>query len=321
MNFESLTQKNEQTQNPAELFDDAEVVNRYIQDNFEINCKIAELQAKIANFQIEDTVDSTSDTISLEALEQERDRLLNEKISTQANYPGNWTNLLKERMLDPITKEKFIRQRTEALKGLKSGEPGKLDKIKYYFDHYRSQMKEYEYRIESIFNKTNVGTAQENDAKPYHLGSGGIDEVGTVFYDAALRDGAPLTIRQKNIIEAHEKGHGLRDFSSSVDTAEVRNTIDAVALADLAIVYNEKNLEPFPYSYIMKSEEIIERMAQIKNYFGMKGDETFTKEHLAYARLHYIADTGLDNRMSEFFACITPATESTFLEVMNRYPI
>ena len=48
----------------------------------------------------------------------------------------------------------------------------------------------------------------------------------------------------------------------------------------------------------------------------MRGDEVFTKEHLDYAREHYIKDRGFDN-MSELFQMITPEKEERFLEVIN----
>ena len=49
----------------------------------------------------------------------------------------------------------------------------------------------------------------------------------------------------------------------------------------------------------------------------MKGNEKFTLKHLAYAREHYIPDTGFDNNMSEFFSAITKETESRFIELIN----
>ncbi len=49
----------------------------------------------------------------------------------------------------------------------------------------------------------------------------------------------------------------------------------------------------------------------------MKGDEQFTKEHLDYARAHYVEDTGMDNHMSLFFRMITPEKEEKFLHVIN----
>lgn len=47
-------------------------------------------------------------------------------------------------------------------------------------------------------------------------------------------------------------------------------------------------------------------------------DEKFTKEHLRYAKEHYIADTGLDNGMAFFFQAISPEKEDAFLEIINN---
>jgi hypothetical protein len=70
-------------------------------------------------------------------------------------------------------------------------------------------------------------------------------------------------------------------------------------------------------SYLFTGQELAERMSQLKNYYGMKGNEPFTKEHLHYAREHYVQDTGMDNYMKFFFQAITPETEDEFLRIIN----
>ena len=69
--------------------------------------------------------------------------------------------------------------------------------------------------------------------------------------------------------------------------------------------------------YLFSGPEVAERMSQLKNYFGIKDSEHFTREHLEYARQHYITDTGMDNRMRHFFQAITPETEVAFIELIN----
>lgn len=71
----------------------------------------------------------------------------------------------------------------------------------------------------------------------------------------------------------------------------------------------------------MKPDELAERMAQLKNYFGFKGNEMFTRQHLAYAKDHYINDGGVNNSMDIFLSLITPETEDKFLETINTYPL
>ena len=42
--------------------------------------------------------------------------------------------------------------------------------------------------------------------------------------------------------------------------------------------------------YFRIVDELAERMSQLKNYFGFKGGEVFTRQHLAYARENYLKD-------------------------------
>lgn len=74
-------------------------------------------------------------------------------------------------------------------------------------------------------------------------------------------------------------------------------------------------------SYMHSSWEIYARMSQLKNYFGFEGDEKFTKEHLEYAREHFVKDTGIDNNMTEFFNSISPRSEKHFLHIMNNFGV
>ncbi|MEK7101272.1 MAG: hypothetical protein AAB921_04210 [Patescibacteria group bacterium] len=243
-----------------------------------------------------------------------------ELIRAEANYPGHWTLLLADRLRDPETKKKFLETRTEALPSLQEGNPGPFDREKRFRAHYEEQMANYEENIESVFNQTVVGNAAEFGKKPVHAGSGNIGEPGPVFLDSETKEGLPLTPRQKMIIEAHEKGHGMRDFQGS-DAIEIRSVLDFSVLKEREEIATAQNPQDRFANYLNKPEEIIERMAQLKNYFGFKGNEVFTKKHLDYAREHYIQDTGLDNTMSHFFAAVTPETEDHFIEVMNKYPI
>ena len=73
------------------------------------------------------------------------------------------------------------------------------------------------------------------------------------------------------------------------------------------------------YKDRLQADELVARMSQLKNYFGFKGNEPFTKEHLAYAREHYIQDTGLDNNMKSFFEAVPSEKEDEFILVMNKY--
>jgi hypothetical protein len=146
------------------------------------------------------------------------------------------------------------------------------------------------------------------------------------------------TPKQMSIAEAHEKGHRIRPYNSltekfrtGFDIANVRFTQeyydmlkkDAASRTDKLIdeppeLTLEEQRERYLNDYLFTGIEIAERMSQLKNYFGFKGDEIFTEEHLRYAKEHYIKDTGMDNGMRLFFEGITPATEETFLEIINN---
>ena len=143
------------------------------------------------------------------------------------------------------------------------------------------------------------------------------------------------------IIEAHEKGHVLRPYGSEYMRGRFASGFDLSRITfseqeqkKIAIEFNTPDLADHrsaPLSrekmlechleYLFRGEEVAERMAQLKNYFGLRGAEPFTKEHLEYARAHYVPDTGLDNSMTQFFQAITPDTEAAFLRLINSMGI
>ena len=256
----------------------------------------------------------------------QRESLQNETFTASANYPGDWTLLLRDRMLDPTTKERFIAQRTEAMLAMPSGEPSTFERRPREFQsHYQAQIDNYDTRVEEIFSRTNIGNAADFGKSPRNLGQSGIDQPGTIFTDATHQDRF-LSNRQLNMVEAHEKGHGLRDYTSPIDTAEIKSIIDEDALEELTEMHRERERlgekeGRFQSRYAARPDEIIERMAQFKNYFGMGAQDTFEKKHLDYIREHYTADTGLDNGINDLLTCVTPKTEAAFLKVINKYPI
>jgi len=66
-------------------------------------------------------------------------------------------------------------------------------------------------------------------------------------------------------------------------------------------------------NYLTMPDEIIERMSQLRNYFGLSAKDVFTPEHLEYARAHYVSDTGLDNQMSLLMNVVTPGQKGVSL--------
>ena len=141
---------------------------------------------------------------------------------------------------------------------------------------------------------------------------------------------SPYEIRDYSLTEAHEKGHVFRPlrgseylrlkFSVAFDVSKV--TKDAffgkgiLPLDSTDEEIKEELIDGYLFNFY-RPIEIIERMSQLKNYFGMKGSEKFTSAHLDYAREHYVKDVTLENHMQAFFDAITPQTEEKFLALIN----
>lgn len=158
--------------------------------------------------------------------------------------------------------------------------------------------------------------------------------------------GQKLSKKNWNIIESHEKGHMLRTYNtagsrengfigSRILYERFMKCFDLSAIVipqkyyerfrkdqmeagvDLSSMTDEMIRDQIFLPSIMNPIEITERMSQLKNYFGLGGIDKFTKEHLAYAREHYIKDTNFDNSMTQFFQAITPEKEDAFIELIN----
>lgn len=226
-------------------------------------------------------------------------------VGDQANYQGNWMELQTERMYSGDFRERFIKFRLAHIDSLNEGTPGILDKPKTYKAHYAAQLEGYERNMETVNGVVYYGQAQHvGSGNSLTLGHGGIGESGTVFSDSDLTD------RQKGIIAAHEAYHGMVDVQGS-DRAIIMQAFNW----DVPVINERKP------GYLLEPDELLARMAQLKNYYGMKGGEIFTPDHLSYARQHYIEDTQLDNSMGAFFQRITPDKEAVFIEVMNTLPV
>jgi len=143
--------------------------------------------------------------------------------------------------------------------------------------------------------------------------------------------------KQMSIINAHEKGHRVRNFydnytemlRSAFDISRVNFTEQDLEFLQKSREQSNKLVEGGEMSfeeerdnylknYLFTGKEIAERMSQLKNYFGFAGNEQFTKKHLDFARKNYIKDTNMDNSMRLFFEAITPETEDEFLWLINN---
>lgn len=303
---EKPTTSAETSERPASVEDDATVLA-------EREAKVAAARDALASFsgvreRLGISSEASADSARLEAA----------LVAAEANYPGDWTLALRDRLLHPSTEEKLRAVYDAHKESFSDAEPGRLDKPREFRAYQERHAEKLLERVERSFALTETGPAASFGKSPQALGvtarTGSsyeerFSKPGAVFSDAEIA-GQPLTSRQKNLIEAHEKGHAVREFSGAI-ADEVRTALDLDILAEHA----DK------LGYSADADEIVERMAQLKNYFGFKGDERFTKAHLDHVREHYLDDVGLDNSMTEFFAAITPEKEEAFLDIMNRYPI
>ena len=236
--------------------------------------------------------------------------------------PEDWSTVLFDRLKDPAIKEKLIASKADVLKSDRPYDDGVEDesedidgggfpKFKFIKEHdtkkyHYDATRNYDDTVKGAFEYTTYVKAGDVIKSPDALGTA--KENGTVFIDAES-DGRPLNPRQKSIIESHEKGHVVRTFT--VNAGDISKGFDFDKIPEDA-------KRP---SYLRNPDELVERMSQLKNYFNFRSDQSFSREHLKYAREHYLKDTGLDNNMTEFFGMITPEKEDEFLRIINQYPI
>jgi len=258
-----------------------------------------------------------------------------QNIEKTANFEGDWTLLLKDRLLNTEIKKQqlektsfWIGKSVEELCEEKSYSENEAEEFfkfqikNLYINHYKqkSQIVKYELYdefIEKVFKSTNYMTSLEYSENPEAenisktikaVSPAGMGTGGTLFKDRLFfNDGINYTNKQKNIIESHEKGHSVRTYTGK-QKKEIEDVLEKRWLG------NEEQKK-----YLGCAEEIIERMSQLKNYFGFSGSEEFTIEHLYYAREHYVEDVGLDLGMTLFMNAIID--EKKFLNIMNTYGV
>lgn len=233
-----------------------------------------------------------------------------------ANYQGNWTLAQAERMTHPYFQndyQGFINRTTESLK---EGEPRPLDKETSFKSYWSAQVEGFEERGDAAYEAMNYAPAAASGNKPSEVGRSGIGKRPTIFTDAETRDGTPLDDRQKDIIAAHEAYHTMITVPEPAKQEVLKGFDTELYYSEIVPSENIKRV-----GYMVNPDELMPRMAQLKNYFGMKSFNVFTKEHLDYARSHYVEDTGLDNSMSTMFRMVSPRTEAEFLRLMNTLPV
>lgn len=278
-------------------------------------------------------------------------------VPEQANFMGNYSELLFSRMRNPVIRGQLLDMLEENEKWM-AANPGETTEMKkdpetgelllddlglniwekvpaVYVPKTRTQFEqEIEAALTQEMSVTHIDFDKRAEESVGSIIDSDIDENTATNRMASIglkRDAATSLsadeIRNRSVIEAHEKGHVFRKlrpsgylgsrFSSAFDFSKISPTVylgreKREEETDEGIIESAKR-----YFDPEDPHELIERMAQLKGYFGMKGDEKFTAEHLDYAREHYLKDGMMDNHMRTFFECITPQTEFGFLKLMN----
>lgn len=173
---------------------------------------------------------------------------------------------------------------------------------------FRKKLRE---ALELIFSITLISDSTEN-----FIGWGSPGFPGEIrLPDENPLTGERFTLHELGAISAHEKGHGFRYFEG--DSVVVRKILSAF---DSNKIRNQLAL-----NYEYRAIELLERMSQLKNFYGMSGSEEFTREHLEFAREKIQHEKVLGEffsvQMSTFFSMITPQTTERFLELMNTLPV
>lgn len=262
-----------------------------------------------------------------------------EAVAARANYEGNDSLLLFQRISNRLIRNQIVdllvreeeRHEQTGHDEVVNDEQGdtvvdeKGDVVLKHIDYVAKTRDEVEAELLERLRQVETDTPINFDGNA--RGTSGSEGRETMPVDTRLLD-QEMTPKQKSIVEAHEKGHYLRPYRGSVLEEYFAPGFNLGAITHLTARDLREHRKSNPdkpeeevlevvRDYLMDAPETVERMAQLKNYFGMRGNEKFTATHLAYAREHYVRDVGFDNHMTQFFQAITPETEKEFLRLIN----
>lgn len=262
-------------------------------------------------------LDKTMDDLGIDAgADGSFEELIDHRVEASANYADNWSEAQRDRMMSADFQARysvFIRSGAE---GLSDTKPSSIfEKAGMLRQDYLAQNSALRTTIDEVTDHVEYDVADAFDRKPPQLGTMLADTDGkrVALFTDAVSDGQPLTDRQKDIIAAHEMYHGILAIDGNN-----RKQIDDAFSKEMYYAIKDNGNDVVSESYLFNPPELTARMAQLKNYFGMKGGEPFTQAHLEYARKHYVSDTQLDNSMTEFLAV---AKDAEFVDAMNTFPV
>ena len=251
-------------------------------------------------------------------------------VEEQANYEGAWSLATLSRLKNPEIRRQFFDTLLEV-------EP----------EYSREELEqELDRKITELTASTPI--TFKKGVVPSAGPNSDWREIMPIGYVSRLTGKTP-SIKARNIIESHEKGHvarwdyGAKKYGTAEEGYETKYLLSErfnKAFDFSKITFSEEMYDSYRKRHPEQTDisdkeisdawishymdtpmELAERMSQLKNYFGFSGDEKFTKEHLDHARKHYVEDTGHDNQMTQFFQAITPEREGAFIELINSVGI
>lgn len=219
-------------------------------------------------------------------------------------YGENQVQVQQSRLLNPEIKAKFFEHQAPQVDPVIETNFFTRSKLwKAPRDHgNRITPENYEDFVKNIHGSTDYGIAEGTGYQPSNLGVGTYGKPGMVFSDA------PLNNLGKDIVNAHEKNHGMFARTLSKEMGQ-----------DLLKPFGTK--KPLSgYGASEQEDEVLARMGQFKNAIGMGDNQTFTLGHLNLIRKNY-AKSFLDNGITEMLTKIKPGSlgEKEFLKNMNTY--
>jgi hypothetical protein len=254
-----------------------------------------------------------------------------------ANFQGNDSIVLFSRLKNPVIKSQIIdliynTEQEADSKGVSmlltsTDDHGVTTRTPKTPRSREEIEKDYEYHLEQAEDHTDIKFSDTEYPNMFKMVVGKWLPWG---------DGS-VTTKQMSIVEAHEKGHSVRSYMA--DNPDLYTEHFQAGFDPSAVVFSDEYIEIIKkvevdhtdneagflvkehLEYLFSGSEIAERMSQLKNYFGITDEGEFTKEHLDYARNHYVIDTGMDNGMTHFFQAITPEKEADFLRIINTFGI
>ena len=218
-------------------------------------------------------------------------------------YGENQVLTQQSRLLDPKIKAKFFEHQAPEIEAkIHSNILGqKMWKQPKDYGN-RITPENYDEFVKNIHGSTEYDLAANSGRSSNTLGLGDYGKPGMVYSDA------PLNNLGKDIVNAHEKNHGMFVGTLSKEMSK-----------DLLKPFGTNKPVPF-YGAKAQPDEVLARMAQFKNAVGIGDNQSFTLGHLNLIRKNY-ANSFLDNGITEMLNKIKPGSsgEKEFLKNMNKY--